>query len=229
MPTIWTDLLHLFYPNLCRLCGNPLVRGETQICLHCLSDLPRTHYHRKENNPVEQLFMGKIPFRQASAFLRYEKGGAVQRLLHTLKYHENSEMGYWLGRLAAQELQKDDSPLCGTDLLLPVPLHPRKEKERGYNQAAEIARGLQAVWHTPIDTQALRRTRFTDTQTRRSVYNRWENVQDIFSVADSSLLKGKHILIVDDVVTTGSTLSAVAAAVLAVPGTSVSLFSIAVA
>lgn len=178
---------------------------------------------------MEQLFMGKIPFREASAFLRYEKGGAVQRLLHTLKYHENSEMGYWLGRLAAQELQKDDSPLCRADILLPVPLHPRKEKERGYNQASEIARGLQTVWHTPIDTQALRRTRFTDTQTRRSVYNRWENVHDIFCVTDSSLLEGKHILIVDDVVTTGSTLSAAAAAVLAVPGTSVSLFSIAVA
>lgn len=229
MPTIWTDLLHLFYPNLCRLCRNPLVRGETQICLHCLSDLPRTRYHRKENNPVEQLFMGKIAFRQASAFLRYEKGGAVQRLIHSLKYHENREIGYWLGRLAAQELQKDDSPLCRADLLLPVPLHPRKEKERGYNQATEIARGLQALWQTPIATHALERARFTDTQTRRSVYNRWENVQEIFTVTDSSLLEGKHILMVDDVVTTGSTLSAAAAVVLAVPGTSVSLFSIAVA
>lgn len=229
MTTIWTDLLHLFYPNLCRLCGAPLIAGETQICLRCLADLPHTHYHRQANNPVEQRFTGKIPYQYASAFLHYEKGGAVQHLIHSLKYHENREIGYWLGRLAAQELLKDNSPLCHTDLLVPVPLHPRKEKKRGYNQAAEIARGLHAIWHTPIGEKALSRTRFTDTQTRRSVYDRWENVQEIFTAADSRLLENKHILIVDDVITTGSTLAAAAAAALAIPGTTVSLFSIAVA
>lgn len=228
MSTIRTDLLHLFYPRLCLLCENPLVAGETQICLHCLADLPRTRYHQQANNPVEQLFTGKIPYRYASAFLRYEKGGAVQRLIHALKYHDNREIGYRLGEWAARELQKDNSPLCRADLIVPVPLHPRKEKKRGYNQATEIARGLGARWHVPVDAKALSRTRFTDTQTRRSVYNRWENVQDIFVATHSRLLENKHILLVDDVITTGSTIGSAAAVVAAIPGTSVSLFSIAV-
>lgn len=229
MPTIWTELLNLFYPRLCLLCENPLVEGEEQICLHCLADLPRTRYHLRENNPVEQLFMGKIPYRHASAFLRYEKGGSVQRLIHALKYHDNPEMGYRLGAWAARELQADSSPLCQADLIVPVPLHPRKERKRGYNQAEEIARALGACWHIPVLPKALSRTRFTDTQTRRSVYNRWQNVQEIFTVPDSLLWENKHILLVDDVITTGSTLAAAAAPLAAIPGASVSFFAIAVA
>lgn len=229
MSTIWTELLRLFYPRLCLLCENPLVEGEEQICLHCLADLPRTRYHLRENNPVEQLFMGKIPYRHASAFLRYEKGGAVQRLIHALKYHDNPEMGYRLGAWAARELQADNSLLCQADLIVPVPLHPRKERKRGYNQAEEIARALGACWQIPVAPHALSRTRFTDTQTRRSVYNRWQNVQEIFTALDRRLLENKHILLVDDVITTGSTLAAAAAPLVAIPGASVSFFAIAVA
>ena len=127
MPTTWNNLLNLFFPNLCKICKRPLVEGEEQICLKCLCDLPHTGYHQLVNNPVEQLFIGKNRIEYATAYLRYEKGGKVQSLIHSLKYHDNKELGYLLGRQIARELQADHSPICTVDLLIPVPLHPRKK------------------------------------------------------------------------------------------------------
>ena len=107
MPTTWNNLLNLFFPNLCKICKRPLVEGEEQICLKCLCDLPHTGYHQQANNPVEQLFIGKNRIEYATAYLRYEKGGKVQSLIHSLKYHDNKELGYLLGRQIARELQAD--------------------------------------------------------------------------------------------------------------------------
>ena len=170
MPTTWNNLLNLFFPNLCKICKRPLVEGEEQICLKCLCDLPHTGYHQQVNNPVEQLFIGKDRIEYATAYLRYEKGGKVQCLIHSLKYHDNKELGYLLGRQIARELQADHSPICTVDLLIPVPLHPRKKRQRGYNQSEWIASGIRSIWDIPIDTQSLARTTHTSTQTRKAIY-----------------------------------------------------------
>ena len=229
MPTTWNNLLNLFFPNLCKICKRPLVEGEEQICLKCLCDLPHTGYHQQVNNPVEQLFIGKDRIEYATAYLRYEKGGKVQCLIHSLKYHDNKELGYLLGRQIARELQADHSPICTVDLLIPVPLHPRKKRQRGYNQSEWIARGLNTLLKLPIDTTSLRRTKETETQTHKQTYDRWLNMQDIFSVVDREALAGKHILLIDDVITTGSTIGACAEALLTIPGVRVSVLAIAMA
>lgn len=189
MPTTWNNLLNLFFPNLCKICKRPLVEGEEQICLKCLCDLPHTGYHQQVNNPVEQLFIGKDRIEYATAYLRYEKGGKVQCLIHSLKYHDNKELGYLLGRQIARELQADHSPICTVDLLIPVPLHPRKKRQRGYNQSEWIASGIRSIWDIPIDTQSLARTTHTSTQTRKAIYDRWLNVCSIFNVIHPESLK----------------------------------------
>lgn len=230
MKTIGIDLLHLFYPNLCLLCRTPLVEGEEQICLSCLCHLPYAEQAEGVSMKADQLFSGKFPFREAFAFLEYGKGSVARQLIHDLKYHDNKSLAYWLGRQAALALERTGNPIGQADLLLPVPLHPRKERERGYNQAFWIASGLQSVWNLPVETEALQRTRYTQTQTLRSSNDsRRENVKGAFAVAHPEHLQNKQIVLVDDVVTTGSTLEACAAAVLSVPGTSVSLFSLGIA
>lgn len=228
MRKIFNDLLHLFFPKLCMLCQTPLVGGEDHICLKCLCDLPRTGHNFLEENPATYLFGGKVPVYHAAAFLHYEKGGHVQLLIHSLKYHDNREIGFRLGRMAGLRYQKAillDRP----DLLLPVPLHPKKRKQRGYNQSEWIARGLNTLLKLPIDTTSLRRTKETETQTHKQTYDRWLNMQDIFSVVDSEALAGKHILLIDDVITTGSTIGACAEALLTIPGVRVSVLAIAMA
>ena len=228
MRKIFNDLLHLFFPKLCMLCQTPLVGGEEHICLKCLCDLPRTGHNFLEENPATYLFGGKVPVYHAAAFLHYENGGHVQKLIHSLKYHDNREIGFRLGRMAGLRYQKailSDRP----DLLLPVPLHPKKRKQRGYNQSEWIARGLNTLLKLPIDTTSLRRTKETETQTHKQTYDRWLNMQDIFSVVDREALAGKHILLIDDVITTGSTIGACAEALLTIPGVRVSVLAIAMA
>lgn len=226
--TLWNDFLHLFFPDLCRLCHAPLIEGEAHICLHCLFGLPFTHYEQKAENPAALLFAGKIQVMRAAALLRYEKKGNVQQLIHYLKYKGNKELGYYLGRLAAWKIRQ--TPWYDTvDLLIPVPLHPRKKKQRGYNQAEWIAKGMASVLHIPVDTKSLQRCTQTGTQTRKSVYERWINVQEVFRLASPENLAGKHILLIDDVITTGATIGACAQAVFQAREVRVSIFSLAIA
>lgn len=226
--TLWNDFLNLFFPNLCLLCHAPLIEGEEHFCLHCLFGLPFTHYEQKAENPAVLLFAGKIPVTQAAALLRYEKKGNVQQLTHYLKYKGNKELGYYLGRLAAWKIRQ--TPWYDTvDLLIPVPLHPRKKKQRGYNQAEWIAKGMASVLHIPVDTKSLQRCTQTGTQTRKSVYERWINVQEVFRLASPENLAGKHILLIDDVITTGATIGACAQAVFQARKVKVSIFSLAIA
>lgn len=226
MRKILSNLVDLFFPRLCLLCNDPLVGGEEHICLKCLNNLPLTGYDYLKENPATYLFAGKADILHAAAFLRYEKGGHVQQLIHSLKYHDNKEIGFRLGRMAG--LAYRDSLLSDKpDLLLPVPLHPRKKRKRGYNQSEWIARGLNSVLQLPIDTTSLCRTHHTDTQTHKQLYDRWLNVQEIFAVCSPQALAGKHILLIDDVITTGSTLSSCAQALLTIPGVRVSVMAVA--
>lgn len=228
MKNILNDLLSLFFPRLCMICETPLTDGEECICLRCVCDLPRTGYNFLEENPTTYLFAGKAPVCHAAAFLHFEKGGNVQKLIHALKYHGNHEIGFHLGRLAAlyyRDAIMSDPP----DLLLPVPLHPKKQRKRGYNQSEWIAKGISSVLGIPINTTGLRRVRETDTQTSRQTYERWQNVQGIFATTDRDTPEGRHILLVDDVVTSGSTIGACAETLLAIPGVRVSVLALATA
>lgn len=229
MPTIWNDLLHLFYPNLCALCQKPLVEGEEQICLGCLCDLPHTGYHRLPDNPVEQRLAGMVALEHGSAFLHYAKGGKTQRLIYALKYYDNPELGFLLGRQAARELLSDRSPLCQADLLIPVPLHPRKETTRGYNQSERIAAGMSSILRIPVCTDQVSRIIPTDSQTHRSIYERWQNTCSIFKINRPETLINKQLLLIDDVITTGATIAACAEALRMVPGVRVNAFSLSIA
>ncbi|WP_233552168.1 ComF family protein [Parabacteroides sp. AF48-14] len=228
MKTLLNDLLNLFFPRLCLLCQTPLIKGEEHICLHCSNNLPYTHFTDLKTNAACQLFEGKVPFVAATALLRFEHGGYGQKLIHSLKYHGNKELGYQLGRMAAIAYQK--SGLFDTvDVLLPVPLHPERLKQRGYNQSEWIARGIQSVTGIPVDTTSVSRIKKTESQTRKQVYERQKNVENIFRLNDSEALKNRHALLVDDVITTGSTFLACAASIQAVPGIRISFLGITIA
>ena len=225
MKRIWTDLLRLFFPKSCCVCGRRLASEEKEICLECLSYFIRTDDDRHPNE-TETLFIGKAYIENAYAMYHYDKGEHIQRALHALKYHGCPRTGYELAHIAASELAQAHSPLCDVDVLVPVPLHPAKKRQRGYNQAEWIARGLAAVWGTPIDTRSLVRTRNNSTQTRLAPNERWENTRGIFRLARPDLA-GKHVLLIDDVITTGATLSHCAEILLQEEGTRVSIFALA--
>ena len=221
------DLLNLFYPRLCLLCQRSLVEGEEHICLHCSNHLPYTHFTDMETNPVCLLLQGKTSFVAATALLHFTKGGSGQKLIHSLKYHGNKKLGYELGRMAATTYR--ETGLFDTvDLLLPVPLHPKRMRQRGYNQSEWIARGIQSVTGIAIDTSSLSRIKRTESQTRKQRSERHKNVEGIFHPSNADALKNKHVLLLDDVITTGSTIGACAEAIKDIPGIRISILGITV-
>jgi len=226
---LWAaDLVALFLPRRCAGCDTGLMRSEEGLCLGCSSDLPRTRFHDDPRNRVQQLFWGKVELEAASAFLLFNSKGMVQRMLHRLKYANDREIGLILGRLMAEEL-KNSARFRGVDLLLPVPLHPKKERKRGYNQCQVLVDGMHEVWPLkPIDSGLMRVVR-TPSQTRKGRLDRWRNVQEAFQLADSAQLHGKHVLLVDDVVTTGATLEGCIKALAQVPGIRISVCTVACA
>lgn len=222
------DLFSLVYPLVCMACGKALFRNEEVICTHCRYHLPRTGYHLFPENPVHKLFWGRVNIGMASSCFLFTKGGAVQEMVHQLKYNTQTDVGIVLGKLYGSELK--ESPFFkGIDVIVPVPLHPKKLRKRGYNQCDFFAHGLSSSLDVPADTVNFRRVVATGTQTRRSRFDRWKNVEYVFSAQQPQLLQGKHILLVDDVVTTGATLEACAQQLLAIPGTRVSIATIACA
>ena len=181
-----------------------------------------------ETNPVCLLLQGKTSFVAATALLHFTKGGSGQKLIHSLKYHGNKKLGYELGRMAAT-IYRETGLFDTVDLLLPVPLHPKRMRQRGYNQSEWIARGIRSVTGIAVDTSSLSRIKKTESQTRKQIFERSENVEDIFRVENTDTLKNKHILLVDDVITTGSTMNACAEAMKAISGIRISILGIAVA
>jgi ComF family protein len=191
-------------------------------------DMPRTNYHKWPEHPVERLFREQIPLVRATSFFYYEKGGRFNELIFQLKYKNNPKVGEVIGRHMAGEMLPSGF-FEGIDMLIPVPLHPNKLKRRGYNQCEWIAQGISHVTGIPVITSHLERTKDTDTQTRKSASARWENVEGIFSLQDPSFFSGKHILIIDDVLTTGATILACASAFCDVENIRISIFTLAVA
>lgn len=209
MKTILNELSHLFFPNCCPVCDNKLLPSEEGVCLQCLHKLPKTNNFNEPDNPAETLLAGRFPFERVATFCVYTKQGVLQPLIHQLKYNNKKEIGVLLGKLFGKDLQGSDF-IRTVDFIVPVPLHPKRQKERGYNQAEIIADGLSETTFIPVSNGNLIRAIFNPTQTKRTKTQRWENVKDIFDVLNPQLYSGKHLLLVDDVITTGSTLEACA-------------------
>lgn len=228
MKNPFADLLDLIYPNLCFICGETLLKSESHICLSCLNNIPRTNYHLLTDNPVEKRFWGKAPIFRGTSFFFFQKGSPFQKLLHELKYKGNKEIGEILGRYAAAELLNSPD-FCSIDIIIPIPLHPKRFAQRGYNQSEWIGKGLSAVLDKPQDTNTLKRVKQTTTQTKKSVFERFENTEGIFELSGAKELEGKHLLLIDDVLTTGSTLNAAINTLLNIPNVKISIFTLAVA
>lgn len=227
MPVI-NDFLSLIYPRHCEACSRNLYRHERYICNHCRLNLPKSNYHRQAASPLYMTFAGRVPLIMACSYLLYEKSGKVQKLLHAIKYQQQRDLAVYLGKLYAEDLYTAKT-FAGIDLILPVPLHKNKLKSRGFNQSEYFAKGLAEGLNKHISTTHLQRVIDTGTQTRKKKYERWENVDGIFQVQEATQLYGKHILLVDDVVTTGATIEASWQALKSVEDIKVSLVSLAFA
>ena len=223
------DLFLLAFPNNCTLCSKSLSEGEKDLCFTCIDTLPQTQYHTVADNPVAQHFWGRVPLVHAAAYLHIHSQNITQDLLHLLKYKGKKKLGIKAGRLYGYQLLESDSLFKDIDMIVPVPLHPRRERERGYNQCDYFAEGLSQVMGIPYYPHAMRRIKENISQTKKSRYERWENVEGIFELAELALVKDKHILLVDDVVTTGATIESCAGALLQADGVRISVATIATA
>ncbi|MBX2964941.1 MAG: ComF family protein [Cyclobacteriaceae bacterium] len=204
---LFNDFITLIYPRYCLACTNGLIKGEEILCSRCIHELPRTNFHLIQENSVFRRLYGRLPIHSGTAFLHFHKKGIVQRLMHEFKYRNRPDIGRVLGSVYAWDLEK--SGFSGYfEAILPVPLHPDKQKKRGYNQSDEFAKGLGERLQKPVLSNVLLRTKPTETQTRKTKLKRWQNVEDVFTVKDAEQVSGKKLLLVDDVITTGATLEA---------------------
>lgn len=208
-----TDLLGLLFPNLCNACGVALYHNEHLICTKCLYDLPFTDYHQHAENRVAKQLWGRLPLNAAMAMLYFRKGAKVQSLIHNLKYNGRTDVGILLGNMLGERL-KTSMLYRDVNLIIPVPLHHKKHKQRGYNQCTFIAGGIADKMEIAFSENNLVRNMATESQTKKNRYNRYENMQDVFKINAPINIAGKHILLIDDVITTGATLEACATALL---------------
>lgn len=222
------DFVSLLFPELCAACRESLVANEHLICTGCLYGLPFTNFHLQPDNIVARQFWGKIPLEAAYAMCYFTKGGKIQNLMHQFKYKGIKEIGNLLGSLTGDQLIKSEV-FNTVDMIVPVPLHKKRMRQRGYNQSACFAEGLAQKLNATVEVDNLVRVIATETQTHRSRFARFENMQEVFVINDPERLTGKHILLVDDIVTTGSTLEACGAQLLKVPGLKLSIATIAYA
>jgi ComF family protein len=222
------DFVSLLFPQLCQACGNSLMAGEDLICTSCTYQLPFTNFHLQPDNIVARQFWGKIKLEGAYAMCYFAKGGKMQHLMHQFKYKGMHKIGNRLGNIAGEQLS--DSPVFNsTDLIIPVPLHKIRLKQRGYNQSACFAEGLAQKLNAAVELDNLVRLSATETQTHKSRFSRFENMREVFSIHDPEKLRGKNVLLVDDVVTTGSTLEACGIELLKIEGLKLSIVTIAYA
>ena len=223
------DLFDLFYPNVCLTCSRKLLKGENVICFRCENELPKTNHWNNLENHLMKRFWGRVTLQGAAAFFRFQKGGSVQQLLHQLKYRNQKEVGEYIGKMFGHKLKEEDSIIKDIDLIVPVPLHWKKLKLRGYNQCDPFAQGLSQVMNVPWSSTSLERIHENISQTKKKRFDRYGNVAEIFSIKDEKQLKGKHILLVDDVVTTGATAEACLQTILKISDIKASFVAIAAA
>ncbi len=219
-------LISLFFPRLCQACGSGLATGERVVCTSCLYHLPRIRTRNGQDNAVARHFWGKVRVGAAAAFLQFNKGKRVQRLVYNLKYRKRKDIGVFIGHLFGTELCRLDG-FQRVDAIIPVPLHPARQRSRGFNQSVCFADGMSRALGVPVDNQLLCRNRPTESQTRKHRFERWQNVHDVFTPLKRPA--NRHFLVVDDVITTGSTTAACAEALLSLPGARVSVAAMAYA
>jgi ComF family protein len=224
----FTGFIHLFYPKVCSVCGTDLVQGEGVFCVTCLYEIPLTRYWNDKENAVAQTFWGRVNIENACAYFFFAKGSKYRPLLHKLKYKGQRDIGVELGIQFGQALKKSEL-YKGIDFVVPVPLHPKKLKIRGYNQAEAIAEGIAKVIGANLSTSHLIKTEYTETQTRKTRAERVLNVSESFSLQNKKELEGMHLLLVDDVITTGATLETCAAKLLEINDSKVSIVALAYA
>jgi ComF family protein len=220
-------LISLVYPKLCLVCGSTLMGNEGVICTFCRNSLPLTNFHKSKGNPVEQLFWGRLPVENATALLFFDKGSTYRNLIHQLKYNGRKDSGLFLGKLLGSVLQ--ESPFKSIDCIVPVPLHRAKLRRRGFNQSHVIATGMSEIMGKRVYPDILRRKMYTPSQTLRKRYERWENVEGVFECIHPEKIMKKHVLLVDDVITTGATTEAAGSVLCEIEGTRISIAATAIA
>ena len=220
------DFLHLFFPHVCAGCGSDVLGKGAVICIECLEALPVTNFHLHAENPAEKIFRGRLPVGAASSLLYFSKDSLVQRLLHQLKYRGHTKLGYLLGTMMGTVLAASPH-FRFVDMLVPLPLHASKEKKRGYNQAMILCEGMSHAMGIPVCSDAVAKLSHTETQTRKNRLERWQNMEGRFVVTAPDLIRQKRVLLVDDVMTTGATLEACGHEILQVPGSALSIATLA--
>ena len=222
------DFVSLLFPELCVACRESLVANEHLLCTDCRFNLPYTNFHLQADNIVARQFWGKINIEAAFALYYFNKGGKIQNMLHQLKYDGQQQIGNLLGNIAGEQLAKNEI-FNAVEYIIPVPLHKKRFRERGYNQSTRFAEGLADKLNAVVEEDNLVRVKSTETQTHKSRFARFENMQEVFVVINPEKLQGKHVLLVDDVITTGSTLEACGEQLLKVDGLKLSIATIAYA
>lgn len=200
------SFLHLLFPHICPGCGSDMPGKENRLCIRCMEAMPETHFELHENNPVEKKLSGRLPLIAATAQYYFGRGSLVQQLIHEFKYKGDKELGLQLGKLMGTALK--GSGRIRADVLVPLPLFPHKERKRGFNQSDLLCEGIAEQLQIPVLKQIIIRPGRTETQTRKGRIERWKNMEGKFVVKDPAAIAGKHVLLVDDVITTGATLEA---------------------
>jgi len=216
------SFLHLLFPHVCSGCGTDLISEETVLCIHCLANMPETNFHFYSNNPIEKKFWGRLPLASATAQYYFTKESLMQHLMHQLKYKGNKDLGKQLGRLMGNDLLASNR-FNRIDALIPLPLFAAKEKRRGYNQATVLCEGIAEVMNKKILNDVIIRTQHTETQTKKGRMERWSNMEGKFELLHPGKIQNKHVLLVDDIITTGATLEACGQELMKVDGLKLSL------
>lgn len=206
---MFNDLISIIFPKLCACCKRTLVKNEDLLCFNCRAELPRTMFHLQKDNIVQKRLWGRVDVKMATAFLYFDKAGMVQEIIHQLKYKNRPEIGELMGILLGNELAEIQEEIS-IDYIVPVPLHAAKLHKRGYNQSNHFAMGISKTLDIPNLENLLSREIYTESQTKKGRMDRWSNVENVFKLNQTIDIEGKHILLVDDVITTGATLEACA-------------------
>ncbi len=228
IPQLWAGFTHLLYPKLCVACGGELPSASTCFCMRCKAKLsPSDMYLVQDNEFIDRLW-GRLPLQSGAAAYYFSRYSPIRMAIHHLKYKNKPDIGLLIGREFGRKL-RDSEAFKTIELVLPVPLHPKKERLRGYNQSALFAQGLAEAMDVPMMSKVLLRKHFTETQTRKKRMERFQNVEEVFVVEHPESIEGKHVLLADDVLTTGATLEVCGQRLLEVKGTRLSCATIAIA
>lgn len=222
------DITHLFFPHICVGCGSDILGTASILCIKCVNELPVTNFHLHAGNQVEKIFRGRLPVEQASSFCYFSKDSIVQRLLHQLKYKGNKEVGYFAGKMMGTALRQSER-YDAIDALIPLPLFASREKKRGYNQAEILCQGISHTTGIPVYKNTITRISSTETQTHKNRIERWLNMEGRFELVKPGDIENKHVLLVDDVLTTGATLEACGQELLQGENTQISILTMAYA